>query len=46
MQTTIQTTRLNGVDVDYIAQTANAIKQDPEIAKFQFRAKNFGILAC
>ena len=40
MQTIIQTTRLNGVDVDYIAQTANAIKQDPEIAKFQFRANN------
>jgi uncharacterized OsmC-like protein len=38
--TTTQPIKLNGVDVDYIAQTIQAIEQDPDIAAFKFRAKN------
>ena len=31
---------LNGVDVDGLFQTIDVIKEDPSIAKFNFRAKN------
>ncbi len=31
---------LNGVDVDYIEQTIQAINEDASIAEFKFRAKN------
>lgn len=40
MSTTIQQVKLNGVDVDYVAETIKAIEQDPGIAEFKFRAKN------
>jgi uncharacterized OsmC-like protein len=30
--------RVNGVDVEQLVQTVNAVKDNPELAKFQFRA--------
>lgn len=33
------TTRLNDVDVDQLTQTVTAIENNPELARFQFRAK-------
>jgi uncharacterized OsmC-like protein len=35
-----QTTKLNGVDVDQLVGTIEAIKNQPELAKFKFRATN------
>ncbi|BAU65374.1 OsmC family protein [Stanieria sp. NIES-3757] len=43
MTVTTQQITLNGVDVNYIAQTIEAIEQDPSIAEFKFRAKNHWI---
>jgi len=34
------TKMINGVDVDRLSETIDAIKQDPEIASFRFRASN------
>jgi hypothetical protein len=34
------TRMLNGVDVGRLSQTIDAIKQDPEVATFRFRASN------
>jgi len=34
------TKTLNGVDVDGLFQTINVIKEDPSVAKFNFRAEN------
>lgn len=36
---TVATTKTNGVNVDQLVQTIDAIKSDPDIAKFQFKAK-------
>ena len=36
----ITQTSLNGVNVDQLMETINAIKEQPEIAKFKFRASN------
>jgi uncharacterized OsmC-like protein len=36
----ITQTSLNGVNVDQLMETINAIKEQPEIAKFKFRANN------
>jgi uncharacterized OsmC-like protein len=33
-------TQVNGVNVDQLVATVNAVQQNPEIARFQFRAKN------
>ena len=30
----------NGVNVDQLVETIGAVQQNPELAKFQFRAKN------
>jgi len=41
MSTTIeQETQLNGVNVTRLSQTIEAVKQDPVIAAFKFRARN------
>ena len=37
------TSTVNGVDVDRLAGTIDAVKTDPELAKFQFRASNHWI---
>lgn len=38
---TIQTaTQINGVNVDQLVATVNAVQENPEIARFQFRARN------
>lgn len=37
---TTQTSTFNGVNVDQLVETINAVKNQPEIAKFKFRAKN------
>lgn len=37
-QTTIST--LNGIDLDTLHKTANAIQDDPTLAKYRFRGKN------
>ncbi len=39
MSTTLQGT-LNGVDVDQLTGTIGAIQENPELARFQFRARN------
>ncbi len=39
MTTQVQTT-LNGVNVDQLVGTINAIKANPDLARFKFRAKN------
>lgn len=36
----ITTRMINGVDVDRLSETMDAIKHDPEIATFRFRASN------
>jgi len=38
--TTQISTKVNGVDLDQLVGTINAIKEAPEIAKFNFRARN------
>jgi len=38
--TTQTTTLVNGVNVDQLVATVNAIQQDPALARFQFRAHN------
>ncbi len=40
MTTQTNTTTLNGVNVDQLVETINHIKEQPELAKFRFRAKN------
>ena len=40
MQTKIATNTLNGMDVDQAMATIRAISEDPEIARFRFRARN------
>jgi uncharacterized OsmC-like protein len=40
MTTTIEETMLNGVNVTKLGQTIEAVKQQPELADFQFRARN------
>ncbi len=37
---TMETTLVNGVDTAALAQTVEAIRAQPEIAQFQFRARN------
>ena len=37
---TQQTKTLNGLNTDQLVETVNAIKGNPEIGKFVFRAKN------
>ena len=39
MTTQVQT-NLNGVNVDQLVGTINAIKANPDLARFKFRAKN------
>jgi hypothetical protein len=39
MSTTVETTR-NGVDTEQLFGTLDAIKADPSLARFQFRARN------
>ncbi len=36
-------TQINGVDVDQMVATVNAIQENPELARFQFRASNVWI---
>jgi uncharacterized OsmC-like protein len=38
--TTQISTHVNGVNVDQLVGTVNAIRENPEIARFQFRAQN------
>jgi uncharacterized OsmC-like protein len=38
--TTQTTTQVNGVNVDQLVATVNAIQQNPALARFQFRAQN------
>jgi uncharacterized OsmC-like protein len=38
--TTQIATKLNGVDVDQLVATVNAIQENPDLARFQFRAHN------
>jgi uncharacterized OsmC-like protein len=38
--TTQISTKVNGVDLDQLVGTINAIKETPEIAQFKFRARN------
>jgi uncharacterized OsmC-like protein len=40
MITAIEDTMLNGVNVTRLAQTIEAIQQQPELAEFKFRARN------
>ena len=40
MQTKIAANTLNGMDVDQAMATIRAISEDPEIARFRFRARN------
>jgi uncharacterized OsmC-like protein len=40
MTTHTSTKLLNGVNVDQLVETINAVKDQPEVAKFKFRAKN------
>jgi hypothetical protein len=40
MTTTTENPRINGVDTTTLFATLNAVKEQPEIAKFQFRATN------
>src|SRR5262245_5796296 len=37
---TIRTGRLNGLDTKQMTETVDAIKRDPSLAQFQFRARN------
>ena len=38
--TTQITTQLNGVDLDRLVATVNAVKENPDLARFTFRAQN------
>jgi uncharacterized OsmC-like protein len=38
--TTQITTQINGVNVDQLVATVNAVQQNPDLARFQFRAHN------
>jgi hypothetical protein len=38
--TTQVSTRINGVNVEQLGDTINAIQENPKIARFQFRARN------
>jgi uncharacterized OsmC-like protein len=38
--TTQTPTQVNGVNIDQLVATVNAIKQNPDLARFQFRAHN------
>jgi uncharacterized OsmC-like protein len=38
--TTQTTTQINGINVDQLVATVNAIQQNPDLARFQFRAHN------
>jgi uncharacterized OsmC-like protein len=38
--TTQEITQLNGVNVDQLVGTVNAIKENPDLARFKFRAEN------
>ncbi len=40
MATQTSTKTLNGVNVDQLIETINAIKSQPDLARFKFRAKN------
>jgi uncharacterized OsmC-like protein len=40
MATHTSTTHLNGVDTDQLIGTLNAVKEQPDMAKFRFRAHN------
>jgi uncharacterized OsmC-like protein len=40
MQVTKQTTQVNGLDMQVAFATVDAIKADPNLARFQFRARN------
>jgi uncharacterized OsmC-like protein len=40
MATHTSTTHLNGVDIDQLVGTINAVKEQPDMAKFRFRANN------
>jgi uncharacterized OsmC-like protein len=40
MMTTQTPTQINGVNVNQLVATVNAIKQNPDLARFQFRAHN------
>jgi len=40
METKVQTTIRNGVDVNAIKETVSAIEQQPDLASFKFRATN------
>jgi uncharacterized OsmC-like protein len=40
MMTTRTLTQLNGVNVEQLVATVNAIQQNPDLARFQFRARN------
>ena len=39
-QTQIQPELLNGLNMDQLVQTVDAVKQDPSLGRFEFRAKN------
>lgn len=41
--TTLAATQTNGVNVDQLVGTINAIKENPDLAQFTFRAKNFWV---
>jgi len=38
--TTQVSTQINGVNVDQLVATVNAIQENPELARFQFRAQS------
>ena len=40
MATQTSTTTLNGVNVDQLVETINLIKEQPDLAKFSFKARN------
>jgi len=40
VQTQIQPEFLNGLNMDQLVQTVDAVKQDPSLGHFEFRAKN------
>jgi uncharacterized OsmC-like protein len=37
---TLEPHRLNGLDLDRMSQTVDALKRDPALARFEFRARN------
>ncbi len=40
---TSETNQINGVNVEGLAQTIEAVKTNPDLAKFKFRARNWAI---